>query len=212
MILFLLISIALLGVTAVSAQGADKTTLCHKPGAPAEGTIVVATSAVASHLGHGDVVGACSGGTAVDACIAINDPALDRTGIAAVELDGLIFKQFTSDPEYRVDIRANTLDPKLGVIIPADPFEIYVEVPEGHQQLLVSSPRSTPPFDMLGCARTVELALPDMAYSALDNYQFGAYLAGWRDGPQYLGWGLRDATIADDVYWIVSCIDPEEPK
>jgi hypothetical protein len=35
------------------------TTLCHKPGTPAEKTMNLPNSAVAGHLGHGDTVGAC---------------------------------------------------------------------------------------------------------------------------------------------------------
>ncbi len=35
------------------------TTLCHKPGTPAEQTLVVPNSAVSGHLGHGDYLGPC---------------------------------------------------------------------------------------------------------------------------------------------------------
>jgi hypothetical protein len=37
----------------------QKETICHKPGTPEEKTIEVSQSAVASHLGHGDTLGAC---------------------------------------------------------------------------------------------------------------------------------------------------------
>ena len=39
----------------------DPVEICHKPGTPAEHTIVVDDNAVPAHLGHGDFVGACSG-------------------------------------------------------------------------------------------------------------------------------------------------------
>jgi len=34
-------------------------TVCHKPGAPAQKTLVIPASALAGHLGHGDTIGAC---------------------------------------------------------------------------------------------------------------------------------------------------------
>ena len=37
-----------------------KSTICHKPGTAAQGTISVACEAVEAHLAHGDTVGACS--------------------------------------------------------------------------------------------------------------------------------------------------------
>ena len=46
-------------------QGSDPsegTTICHKPGTPAEKIMVVDTSALDAHLGHGDSMGACGGG------------------------------------------------------------------------------------------------------------------------------------------------------
>jgi hypothetical protein len=44
-------------------KGQAKVTLCHKPGTPAEHTIVVAEPAVAAHLAHGDTLGACEEAT-----------------------------------------------------------------------------------------------------------------------------------------------------
>lgn len=38
---------------------ASTTTLCHKPGTPAQQTVEVESSAVPGHLGHGDTIGAC---------------------------------------------------------------------------------------------------------------------------------------------------------
>ncbi len=38
-------------------------TICHKPGTPAEQTLVVDDDAVPGHLGHGDYLGACQGDT-----------------------------------------------------------------------------------------------------------------------------------------------------
>jgi hypothetical protein len=42
-----------------SVTPAKKATVCHKPGTPAEKTLVVARSAVPGHLGHGDALGEC---------------------------------------------------------------------------------------------------------------------------------------------------------
>jgi len=55
----------LLGVgwSTVWAQRAnDPVEICHKPGTPAEHTIVVDDNAVPAHLRHGDFLGDCSGG------------------------------------------------------------------------------------------------------------------------------------------------------
>jgi len=41
----------------------DPVEICHKPGAPAEQTIVVDDDAVPAHLRHGDFLGPCSGGS-----------------------------------------------------------------------------------------------------------------------------------------------------
>jgi hypothetical protein len=43
------------------SQGSQETvTICHKPGTPAEQTLVLPKSAVPAHLRHGDYEGACS--------------------------------------------------------------------------------------------------------------------------------------------------------
>jgi len=42
----------------------DPVTICHKPGTPAERTLVVDDNAVPGHLGHGDFLGTCAGGGA----------------------------------------------------------------------------------------------------------------------------------------------------
>lgn len=42
------------------AKPAGKVTLCHKPGTPAQKTLIVSANAVNGHLGHGDSLGACS--------------------------------------------------------------------------------------------------------------------------------------------------------
>ena len=52
------------GWSTVWAQRAnDPVEICHKPGTPAEHEIVVDDNAVAAHLGHGDFLGPCSGGS-----------------------------------------------------------------------------------------------------------------------------------------------------
>ncbi len=43
-------------------EGQDKIVICHKPGTPAENTLIVAEPAANAHLGHGDYLGACSSG------------------------------------------------------------------------------------------------------------------------------------------------------
>src|SRR5687767_8378779 len=40
--------------------GHTPVTICHKPGTPAEQTLVVDDDAVPGHLGHGDYLGACT--------------------------------------------------------------------------------------------------------------------------------------------------------
>lgn len=67
-----------LGVLAPAAlAGAPKVTLCHKPGTTAEGTLVVAASAVDAHLAHGDRLGECIVNPPVDGCVALELPVYD---------------------------------------------------------------------------------------------------------------------------------------
>jgi len=42
-------------------DGHSLVTICHKPGTPAQKTMNVPDSAVAGHLGHGDILGSCGG-------------------------------------------------------------------------------------------------------------------------------------------------------
>ncbi len=42
--------------------GHTPVTICHKPGTPAEKTLVVDDDAVPGHVGHGDYLGPCGGG------------------------------------------------------------------------------------------------------------------------------------------------------
>jgi len=39
--------------------GEDEVTICHKPGTPAEKTLVIPIQALAGHLDHGDVIDPC---------------------------------------------------------------------------------------------------------------------------------------------------------
>lgn len=48
--------------------GHTPVTICHKPGTPAEQTLVVDDDAVEGHLGHGDTLGACPQPPPVDYC------------------------------------------------------------------------------------------------------------------------------------------------
>ena len=47
------------GAQVLAKPDARDVTLCHKPGTPAEKTLVLPSSAVGGHLGHGDTLGAC---------------------------------------------------------------------------------------------------------------------------------------------------------
>ena len=40
-------------------KSANKVTICHKPGTPAQKTLEVSASALGGHLGHGDTIGPC---------------------------------------------------------------------------------------------------------------------------------------------------------
>lgn len=42
-----------------SAGKCKKVTICHKPGTPAQKTLVIPLDALPAHLGHGDVIGPC---------------------------------------------------------------------------------------------------------------------------------------------------------
>jgi len=63
----LILGIAVAVITALSSPAMagsppaskEAVTLCHKPGTPAEKTLVLPSSAVTGHIGHGDVAGAC---------------------------------------------------------------------------------------------------------------------------------------------------------
>ena len=53
-------------VSGSTGRGHTPVTICHKPGAPAEKTLVVDDDAVPGHLGHGDYVGTCNAPPPVD--------------------------------------------------------------------------------------------------------------------------------------------------
>lgn len=42
-----------------SAGKCKVVTICHKPGTPAQKTLVIPIQALAGHLGHGDTIGPC---------------------------------------------------------------------------------------------------------------------------------------------------------
>ena len=54
--------IAATGTALADPPGGPHTpvTICHKPGTPAEQTLVVDDDAVPGHLGHGDFLGSCA--------------------------------------------------------------------------------------------------------------------------------------------------------
>ena len=60
--LFVLIVVSvLLGAFFMPATGVSQemVTICHKPGTPAEKTLILPVSALQGHLGHGDTIGPC---------------------------------------------------------------------------------------------------------------------------------------------------------
>jgi len=71
-------SIVLLsGVTGITIYqdvfaGGGKVMICHKPGTPAENSLMVSQSAVRAHLAHGDTEGPCIGGGSGDTLLVCN--------------------------------------------------------------------------------------------------------------------------------------------
>jgi hypothetical protein len=97
----LLVLMALIGLPTViptaSAEGADKVTICHKPGTPAEQTISIASAALQAHLAHGDYARDCGNGpndtgdpddstVPADACTAINSGSLENLMFQGTEV------------------------------------------------------------------------------------------------------------------------------
>lgn len=74
--------IALTGAKGSNGRGEGHTpvTICHKPGTPAEQTLVVDDDAVSAHLGHGDYLGACQ---PVDEPPVVNPPTNPPTSTCA---------------------------------------------------------------------------------------------------------------------------------
>jgi len=163
-----------------TGTAADKTVLCHKPGTPAEGTLEVATAAVEAHLGHGDVLGECTGGGPGDACTAINDPGLDGTGISEVHLYDLVFVG-----DEKVTLRATDWS------WDGQPFSIFVRLSPDYIWGTFDNSYWYPG------AAFAQVILPDCRFS--EGRSCG--LGGWRDYPLYLGWG----TLETDLDWEVSC-------
>ena len=79
-VLVTLTLLALALAAAVPAQAKDKTTICHKPGTPAQKTMEVPDQALPGHLGHGDTVGPC------DPSSPPEDPPPDDDGGVKVEV------------------------------------------------------------------------------------------------------------------------------
>lgn len=116
------ITALIIGLLAPAASaGGEQVTLCHKPGTPAEGTLVVAASAVDAHLAHGDTLHECGWMAIADACTYLNALAqesvysshepvtLDFVGDEWVRFDAYPFEPirmvagaatFESDPLY----------------------------------------------------------------------------------------------------------------
>jgi hypothetical protein len=53
------IFVPMIVVEVEAGGGEDKVTICHKPGTPAEKTLVIPIQALEGHLGHGDAIGPC---------------------------------------------------------------------------------------------------------------------------------------------------------
>ncbi len=102
------IAVLAIGVLAPAAMaGAEKATICHKPGTPAEHTLVVAAPAVKAHVAHGDVPGDCGGSPTVDGCATLNDPKYDGRYVGAL-LNGLIFSGPWEHPWIRIVATSRT--------------------------------------------------------------------------------------------------------
>ena len=73
---------------AAKAGASEKVSVCHKPDTPAERTLEISPSALAAHVGHGDVEGAC-GATAPTTLTTCQEPGTPdaETGQAGV-VDG----------------------------------------------------------------------------------------------------------------------------
>ena len=73
---------------AAEAGASEKVSVCHKPDTPAERTLEISPSALAAHVGHGDVEGAC-GATAPTTLTTCQEPGTPdaETGQAGV-VDG----------------------------------------------------------------------------------------------------------------------------
>jgi hypothetical protein len=76
-------------------NGQEQVTICHKPGTPAEHTIVVARPALDAHLGHGDILGACE--TDLQVCADSAEPT--ATGVVLEE-----GQEFCVSAEGEVDL------------------------------------------------------------------------------------------------------------
>ena len=44
----------------------EEVTICHKPGTPAQKTLIIPVQALPGHLGHGDTLGSCEGNSTVN--------------------------------------------------------------------------------------------------------------------------------------------------
>lgn len=174
-LLFAVFSLVALSTTAASA-GADKTTICHKPGTAAEKTMVVAAAAVEGHLGHGDTVGECGGGSGgIDACTALNDPVLD-TQYQSANVHSLVFPSSDTTVTLRVAIPYST------------GFEIYWEHgPEGG-----------------GTTRYIVASVPDPTVPKQHVAEASA-TGIWRPGVEtYFEWGFPEPTLGAGN-WFVDC-------
>lgn len=112
-----------LGKAARVAAEADKVTICHKPGTPAERTLSVASSAVAAHIAHGDVEGPCA---SPDPCAGVVCSAVENGTNQCIEGEC----QLTCSDGYQPD--------GTGGCSPADPCSgvICSEVENGTSQCL----------------------------------------------------------------------------
>ena len=110
-----------------NGANADKVTVCHKPGTPAEKTLYVPANAVPGHLGHGDTTGACGAPPPPPAngCNnAVSDLCIDGDGFASRFPGG--FEVQIGDPLQTVPGFNNGLDlfdrAPLGILDQNDDF------------------------------------------------------------------------------------------
>jgi hypothetical protein len=152
-----------LTITPTAAPTMTMVLICHKPGTPAEKTLWLPEPAIAGHLGHGDVLGACEDvvSTLVEVCHKPGTPAektlwLPEPAIAGHLGHGDVLgacEDLTPTPTVTPTV---TVTPTLVIIChkPGTPAEQTLELPEsaiaghlGHGDVLGACGEEAPAED-----------------------------------------------------------------